>query len=129
MKLIPCPCCGKPISSTAPACPQCGHAPQSGTTPQSATGLLAAIVLGLLVGGVAVVAFSSYNPSTERNITPAHWVIIASAALLYFVPSYVAARRRKANSGAIAVLNIFLGWTLLGWVIALVWATAKDAKA
>jgi len=48
------------------------------------------------------------------------------AVLLYFLPSIVANKRKKDNATAITVLNLFLGWTLIGWVIALVWAVSKD---
>ena len=29
------------------------------------------------------------------------------------------------NEGAIFVLNLFLGWSLIGWVVALVWALSS----
>jgi len=45
--------------------------------------------------------------------------------VIYFVPTFIAARRGHHNQGAIFALNIFLGWTFVGWVIALVWALAK----
>jgi hypothetical protein len=32
----------------------------------------------------------------------------------------------RKNKGAIFVLNLFLGWTLIGWVVALVWAVSED---
>ena len=41
---------------------------------------------------------------------------------IYFVPAIVALVRSHRQKGAIIALNVFLGWTLLGWVIALVWA-------
>jgi len=44
---------------------------------------------------------------------------------IYFLPTIGAIMAKKKNTAAIAVLNIFLGWTLLGWVIALIWATKK----
>jgi tetrahydromethanopterin S-methyltransferase subunit G len=44
---------------------------------------------------------------------------------LYFLPSVVG--RRKTNATAIFMLNLFLGWTFLGWVLALVWACTKDS--
>lgn len=47
---------------------------------------------------------------------------------VYFVPWAVAASRDHHQRGAIAVLNLFLGWTGLGWVIALVWACAAVRK-
>jgi len=45
---------------------------------------------------------------------------------LYFLPSLIAKSRGKINSGAIFVLNLFLGWTLIGWVCALVWSLTVD---
>ena len=51
-------------------------------------------------------------------------------AVIYFIPTLVAASRDHHNRGAIVALNIFLGWTFIGWVIALVWAlTAVEKKA
>ncbi len=41
---------------------------------------------------------------------------------LYFLPAFVAFRREHHNRMAILMLNIFLGWTFLGWVGALIWS-------
>lgn len=46
--------------------------------------------------------------------------------VLYFVPSVVAMVRHHRNRTAIEVLNLFLGWTVLGWIVALVWASTAD---
>ncbi|AYN26712.1 superinfection immunity protein [Buttiauxella sp. 3AFRM03] len=40
----------------------------------------------------------------------------------YFIPSVVAAVRDHKYMGAVMALNILLGWTFLGWVVALVWS-------
>lgn len=48
--------------------------------------------------------------------------------IIYFVPYMVAKIRKRANTTAILVLNIFLGWTYLGWVLALVWAVSEEGK-
>ena len=45
---------------------------------------------------------------------------------IYFLPSYVG--RRKRNAGAIFVMNLFLGWIFIGWVIALIWACTRDSS-
>lgn len=47
-------------------------------------------------------------------------------AIMYFIPTIIAAVRRRTNTGSIAALNIFLGWSVIGWVVALVWALATD---
>ncbi|MGQ3683919.1 MAG: superinfection immunity protein [Candidatus Loosdrechtia sp.] len=52
-------------------------------------------------------------------------VIFAAISILlaiYFIPTIVACNREHPSKAAIFVLNIFLGWTFLGWVIALVWS-------
>ncbi len=46
--------------------------------------------------------------------------------VMYFLPTIIAAVRSKRDVISIAVLNIFLGWTLIGWIIALVWALKED---
>jgi uncharacterized membrane protein len=60
--------------------------------------------------------------TTHEGSALAGFILIGVAALLYFTPALVARRRHSRNTLAIFVLNLFLGWTLLGWVIALVWA-------
>jgi hypothetical protein len=47
---------------------------------------------------------------------------LAILGCLYFLPTLLAAVQRKTNAGAIFALNLFLGWTLIGWVIALSWS-------
>ena len=46
---------------------------------------------------------------------------------LYFLPTIVAHRRKKVNVAAITALNVFAGWTLVGWIVALVWAFSIQA--
>ena len=45
---------------------------------------------------------------------------------LYFLPTVIVILRKHHNAGSISVLNLLLGWTFIGWVVALVWsASAK----
>jgi hypothetical protein len=53
-------------------------------------------------------------------------IVIALLSFLYLLPFAIALGRGRTNTGAIFALNVFLGWTLLGWVVALVWAVAHD---
>ena len=48
--------------------------------------------------------------------------IILALLVLYFVPTFVAMIRKVPNLGSIVVINLFLGWTLIGWVVALAMA-------
>lgn len=54
-------------------------------------------------------------------------ILTAMAIWLYFLPTLIAKRRKKANLQSVFALNLFLGWLVVGWVVALVWALAKDA--
>src|SRR4029078_12320786 len=73
------------------------------------------------------VAVDARRKATENF---GHFIGTASATLVglfaYFLPSIVG--RRKRNSGAIFVMNLFLGWMCIGWVIALVGACTKDSS-
>ena len=48
--------------------------------------------------------------------------------LIYFIPGIIAFMRKHPNAMAIVLLNLFLGWTFLGWVAALVWASTAIRK-
>lgn len=48
--------------------------------------------------------------------------------LFYFLPTIIAVLAKKDNALSISILNLFFGWTLIGWVISLVWATTKNSN-
>lgn len=56
-------------------------------------------------------------------------MIILMFICLYFLPGLVATSRRHSQTMAIWVLTFVGGWTLLGWIVALVWAcTNTDGR-
>jgi predicted membrane channel-forming protein YqfA (hemolysin III family) len=46
--------------------------------------------------------------------------------VLYFLPALISIERNHNNRLAIIVLNIFGGWTFIGWLISLVWACTNN---
>jgi len=54
--------------------------------------------------------------------------LLIVAAILYFIPTITAYERHHRQAGAIATLNVLLGWTFLGWVIAMVWSCTSDTR-
>jgi hypothetical protein len=46
--------------------------------------------------------------------------------VMYFLPSIIAMARSKRDTLAIFLLNFFLGWTGIAWIVALVWAAKHD---
>lgn len=52
-----------------------------------------------------------------------HIALLIFLLCLYFLPTFVANGRNHRNATPIVLINLFLGWTVIGWVGALVWAT------
>jgi Superinfection immunity protein len=61
------------------------------------------------------------------NLLPAFFLpFFGFGFVMYFLPSIIALVRSKRDITAILLLNLFLGWTFIGWVVALVWAVKTD---
>lgn len=54
-------------------------------------------------------------------------VLVLALPALYFLPAIVGFVRRKQNRWAILWLDLFLGWTVIGWIVLMVWALGADA--
>lgn len=52
-------------------------------------------------------------------------VLLFIFGAVYFTPTMIAANRKNINTPSIFVLNLLLGWSFIGWVIALIWAFKK----
>ena len=50
------------------------------------------------------------------------FVVMVGGAAIYLLPAIVALNRVHPNGMPIFIVNLFFGWTLLGWVICLAWA-------
>jgi uncharacterized protein with PIN domain len=53
-------------------------------------------------------------------------IVLCLGVIIYFLPSLIAQKEKKKDATAITVLNLLVGWTFIGWIIALVWALKKD---
>jgi fucose permease len=47
----------------------------------------------------------------------------------YFMPTIIALMRDKHGAGVVALVNFFLGWTVIGWLLAFVWASSGKSKS
>jgi hypothetical protein len=74
-----------------------------------------------------IVQQSGQDPvTTVREASGAMVVLFILFLGGYFVPSIVALVKKKRNTGAIVLVNVLLGWTVIGWIVALVWAVTND---
>lgn len=53
---------------------------------------------------------------------------VAAGIAIYFLPTIIGFKRNQPNKTSIFLLNLFLGWSLIGWVISLVWATKNESQ-
>jgi len=81
---------------------------------------------------MVLVAFSysaGVSPNTRNHgfNTVVAYSLLVFGPLLYLLPSYEAFRLRQPKRLTIALLNVFLGWTVVGWIAAMVLAVKKQA--
>jgi T4 superinfection immunity protein len=56
------------------------------------------------------------------------FVNLTALIVLYFLPTLIAALRRSTMTGWVALINLLAGWTVVGWLVALVMAIASSRK-
>lgn len=78
------------------------------------------IALGI---GIALIVLAA------AGIDPARpFGVLLILAAFYFLPTFVARDREARNKNAVFVINFFLGWLLIPWVIALAMAAAGETQ-
>ena len=59
-------------------------------------------------------------------------LLFATALLLFlgihFLPTFVAVVRQQRHAVLIFVLNILFGWTVIGWLVLLIWAAVGEER-
>jgi hypothetical protein len=58
---------------------------------------------------------------------PPAMLLIILAAAVYLAPTLIAWARHVPNLGSVAVINVALGWTVLGWIAALAMAARSPS--
>jgi hypothetical protein len=84
-------------------------------------------------GFVPAPALSAAKPTVSRLSSDSGLGVLALLLILlgisiYFMPLALALHRQCKSSGGVAVVNIFLGWTFIGWVVALAWAASGETR-
>jgi len=78
--------------------------------------------LRLTLGIIALVVVILFWVANSTDMPIEAMILLPMLLFVYLTPTLIALGRRHKALGAILALNIFLGWSLLGWVAALVWA-------
>ena len=56
------------------------------------------------------------------------FLISIAILLFYFLPAIIGSNRKHNNALPIFLVNLFFGWTFLGWMIALIWASTNNTQ-
>lgn len=56
-------------------------------------------------------------------------ILLLLLPVVYFLPVLTAWRRKHRNAAGVFLVNLFFGWTLLGWVVAMIWAIYRPPEA
>lgn len=54
--------------------------------------------------------------------------LLVACLIIYVAPALIAKFRDHHNLKSIAATNILLGWTFLGWVVALIWSLSSQPR-
>jgi hypothetical protein len=84
-----------------------------------------------MIGGavIALLVVASFTSGTEMAWSMVGLLgMLLLGGIIYFIPSILAAQRSHRNATGVLLVNLFLGWTVLGWVGALVWAVYEDKR-
>lgn len=63
-----------------------------------------------------------------KGFNPLPLIFLLVFAATYLAPVFIAWRRNVADRKLIVLVNIFLGWTGVGWIIAFVLACVLEPK-
>lgn len=67
------------------------------------------------------------RPPVSTAVAVLAWVV-AAITLLYMLPWAVAVTRNRSNMAAIGLINFLVGWSFIGWVVALVMACGSEPQ-
>ena len=55
-------------------------------------------------------------------------VLIGSVLIVYFLPTVIGLAKRNPDTYSIFAINLWLGWTVVGWITALGWALDHERR-
>jgi hypothetical protein len=83
--------------------------------------LLLATSSTLLVSGCVVA-----TPDMHLDFPGSYLPFGLAGLALYFLPTIIVLAKRKKNVVGPILVNVLLGWTVIGWIVALIWALTVD---
>ena len=90
--------------------------------------------LAAWIGFIALINFAETRPGFDSRLSILSGALLALLLVaLYFLPALVASMRGVHAQVGVILLDLLLGWTVIGWIAALIWgacgATTIEVKA
>jgi Superinfection immunity protein len=76
-----------------------------------------------VIGFLGLCVAAALKPEAAGTIQG--MILLGLGLVLYTLPSWIAYGRHHHQRAAIAAVNLLVGWTFVGWVIAFVWALTQ----
>ena len=117
---VECPGCGLSTQLFVKSSPRYKAIPKSKSSSRFAIKLFAVFLLSVLAfvldGAFLKIYVLGFIGGTVASL------------IIYFLPTIIAFHRDHRNGIAILVVNFVFGWTVLGWVGALIWAIYQEKQ-
>lgn len=133
MELVECTACGSEVSEKAKECPDCGHPVNEpdlqkiqelensvSTENESNASFTKPTRIAIRIFVLGAIIFSILAAQSFYLA-----FLFSIGYLIHFIPAFNAISRDHEQMSAISALNFFLGWTVLGWIGALVWSMTE----
>jgi hypothetical protein len=90
----------------------------------------------LILAGIVLFGFCTIfakwplrGPSNQASLdSTAEALLWIIGAVAYLIPIIIAGVRNCKSTAAIVIIDLLLGWTFVGWVVALSWAASGERK-
>ena len=125
-----CPYCCQQIPVQAKKCPSCGEWVDRkenaavGCLTESVMGCCGVIILILFVFGILFLAAG--DSGIYLAMIAFYFLVGVAGLFLYFVPSVIANKNKHRHTIIIFVINLFFGWSIIGWIAMLIWALSDN---
>lgn len=118
-----CPFCYQTIPIAARKCPFCQEWVAKGKPQQNVVIQTAHLILQIILLIIGVILGLEVDDGLLGAILA---IILYGICLLYFLPTVIAYKKGHKQTTPIFTINLVLGFTLIGWFVALIWALTEN---
>lgn len=90
--------------------------------------LIRLVVLAVAAAGAVLILALGLARHDSDIMAPLHLLLFVALLVIYLLPTGLAVYRDCKATLWIALLDVFLGWTIVGWFAALGWAVSGSVK-